>query len=477
MRLAALFPLILALSGCVVGPNYHRPRVQTPAQFRGADTMAQQADSLADLPWWGVYADPVLQDLVRTALANNYDLLTAARRVEQARAMAAEARAAFYPAAGYESALSTGRNEFAGNSTVNGGVVRGAFAAVGRVSWEADMWGRIRRSNEAALAAYLQTEEARRGVRLLVASETAQAYFELLGFDLQLQIARRTTESFDATVSLFQRRLEAGAASRLDTSRAEAARAAAASTIPELERQILLKENQISVLLGRNPGPIERNGSLLERQTPPAIPAGLPSDLLERRPDVRSAEQLVRQRNAQVGVAQAAYFPRIGLTALVGALSTPLSDIVDGRTPAFSFASNLAGPVYQGGALKARKSEAVAAWQQAVLGYQQTALNAFRDVADALASREKFEQIRTQQLATVAAYRESVEVVLKRYASGRSSYFEVLEAQQQLFPAENAEALTEINRRVVIVQLYKALGGGWKLSDEEWVSVRASSGR
>jgi multidrug efflux system outer membrane protein len=307
---------------------------------------------------------------------------------------------------------------------------------------------------------------------LSLVSDLAQAYFELLGLDLQLDIAKQTTESFTQTLTLFTQRLQGGVASKLDTSRAAAARASAAASIPELERQIAIKENQISVLLGNNPNPVPRTARLLDQIVPPGIPAGLPSELLERRPDILDAEEQMRAANAQVGVATANYFPRIGLTALFGRASSPLAELSSGQTTVWSVAAALAGPAYQGGALRAQKRQAVAFWEQTKLQYEQTAQIAFQDVSNALISREKYEGIRAGQAEAVEAYQESVKVSLQRYLAGRASYFEVLDAQQQLFPAENALAVTELSQRTVIVQLYKALGGGWNLQDPAWAGPK-----
>jgi multidrug efflux system outer membrane protein len=466
--LATLLSAVLFLSGCAVGPNYVRPKVNAPADFRGAEGAAQQA-SYADQPWWEVFKDDQLKSLIDTALANNYDLAVAVSRVEQARQLSAVARAQFLPSVNYSVGASNGKNEFLGSVIPSGvGTTKGAFLAVGSAAWEADIWGRIRRLNESARAQYLSTEEARRGVMLTLTSDVAQAYFELLGLELQLQIAKDTTASFTETLKLFNQRYEGGVASKLDTSRAEAAQAAAAAAIPEFERQIALKENQISVLLGSNPQPIAHTAKLLDEIVPPDIPVGLPSALLERRPDVLAAEQQVRAANAQVGVATANFFPQFGLTALVGQASTPLSQITASSANVWSVAGNFSGPIYEGGALRAQKRNAVAFWQQTKLQYEQTALNAFTDVSNALISRQKFEAIRAEQARSVAAYQEAVTVSLQRYTAGKASYFEVLDAQLQLYPEQNALAQTELNRRVIFVQLYLALGGGWNLSDSDW---------
>jgi len=463
--------LSILLSGCALGPNYQRPKVTVPTEYRSAEAAAQQA-SLADLPWWEVFKDEQLKTLEQTALANNYDLRIAITRIEQSRQIAAQARAQYFPFLNYSAGSSYGKGEFLGTITSTG-KEQGSFAAVASAAWEADVWGRLRRLNEGARAQYLASEEARRGVMLSLVSDLAQAYFELLGLDLQLEIAKRTSDSFGQTLKLFNQRLEGGVASKLDTSRAEAAEATAAASIPELERQIAIKENQISVLLGNNPSPIAHTAKLLDQIFPPDIPSGLPSALLERRPDVLAAEEQMRSANAQVGVAIANFFPQIGLTALFGRASSPLSSLSLGQSTVWSLAGNIAGPIYQGGTLRAQKRQAVAFWEETKLQYQQTAQLAFQDVSNALISRQKYEEIRAEEARAVQAYQESVKVSLQRYVAGKASYFEVLDAQLQLFPAENSLAITELNRRVVIVQLYKALGGGWNLKDPDWAGPKS----
>jgi multidrug efflux system outer membrane protein len=469
-----LLVLLLFGAGCAVGPAYKRPVLSVPSGYRTAEDNKQES-SLADLPWWEVFKDSTLHGLVQKALANNYDLQAAVSRVEQARQIAAQARSQYFPFINYSMVGSYGKNEFAGSVVPNDSKSQGTFLAFASVAWEADVWGRLRRLNEAARAQYLSTEEARRGVMLSLVSDTAQAYFELLDLELQLDIAKRTTDSFAQTLDLFTKRLEGGIASKLDTSRADAARAVAAASIPEIERQIALKENEISVLIGSSPEQISRDAQLLDQIVPPDIPVGLPSALLERRPDVLEAEQQMRFANAQVGVTTAAFFPRLGLTALFGHASTSLAEMSSGQGIVASVAADLSGPIYQGGSLRAQKRQAVASWEETKSRYAETALRAFQDVSDALISRQKYESIRAAQLEAVAAYRESVTVSLQRYVAGRASYYEVLEAQQQLFPAENSLAVTELNRRVVIVQLYKALGGGWNLQDPAWVGPQTSS--
>jgi outer membrane protein, multidrug efflux system len=480
-RLKGFSPLLLLLAAvillpaCLLGPNYNRPKVIVPATFRGAEGAAQQA-SFADLPWWEVFKDPTLQGLVKTSLANNYDLLIAVERIEQARQIAAQARSQFFPFFNYQGAVGGTKNPLgaiAGGGETNSKSEGAALVAIS-AAWEADVWGRIRRLNEAAKAQYLATEEGKRAVMLSLVSEVAQSYFELLGLDLQLEIARQNTANFGDTLKLFTQRLEGGVASKLQTSRAEAAEATAAATIPELERQIALKENQINVLLGQNPAPVQHSAKLLEETLPPEIPAGLPSALLERRPDVLAAEQQVRAANAQIGVATANFFPQIGLTAFLGRGSSPLSQFSNPNSLIWSALVRAAGPIYQGGALKAQKRQAIAVWKQTALEYQQTALYAFQDVSDALVSREKYEATRVEQARAAQAYEEAVKVAFERYNAGKASYYEVLEAQQLLFPAQSSLAQTQLNQRLVIVQLYKALGGGWNLQDPQWAGPQAA---
>jgi outer membrane protein, multidrug efflux system len=462
-------PLLLIFPGCTVGPNYRQPNVSTPAVFRGASGTVQQA-SFADQPWWTVFRDATLAELIKTSLANNYDLAASVTRVEQAREIAAQARSQYFPAIGYLSLLTYGHNQFTGSPASNLPGAQGFLLGIVNAAWDADLWGRIRRTNEAARAELFASEDVRRGVMLTLTSDVSQAYFELLGLRYELEIAQEATQSYTATLKLFNKRLQEGVGNMLQTSRAAADMETAAAAVPELERVIALKENQISVLLGKNPGPIRTKITLLDETVPPEVPAGLPSSLLERRPDVLAAAQRVRSANAQIGVAQAAFFPSIGITTFFGKLSTPLADLTSSNTNAWSLGASVSGPIYQGGALKAQKRQAIAYWQQTRVEYLNTALNAFREVSDTLVSREKYEATRVEQVLAVQSNQDAVRLAQMRYLDGLSSYFEVLEAQQRLFPARLALAQTEINRRLVIVQLYRALGGGWNLTDAQWAT-------
>jgi outer membrane protein, multidrug efflux system len=468
VKTALVVLLTMMLSGCLVGPNYQRPPVNAPVAFRGADGATQQA-SLADLPWWDVFKDDTLKALVQQALTNNYDLKIAVTRIEQSRQIEAQVRSQFYPQLNYQTALSGGKNEYLGAVAPNNGTTQAAFWGALSAAWEIDVWGRIRRQSEAANAQYLATEEGKRAVMLSLVGDVSQAYFELLGLQLQLEVAKEATKNFGETLKLFTQRLEGGVASKLQTSAAAADEANAAAQIPQIELQIALKENQISVLLGQNPNGIATTAKLLEEVIPPDVPAGLPSALLERRPDILSAEQQVRAANAQVGVAVANYFPQIGLTSFFGRGSAPLEDLASGKATTWSAAASLAGPIFRGGQLKAAKLQAIAFWEETKLQYEQSALNAFQDVSNALISRTKYDAIRIDQQRAVQNYQEAVRIATLRYNAGKASYYEVLQQQQLLFPAETALAITETNRRVVVVQLYRALGGGWNLTDPQWM--------
>jgi outer membrane protein, multidrug efflux system len=456
-------PLILALllAGCAVGPNYKRPAANEPQNFRGDTT--GQTNSLGDLPWWQLFQDPTLQALIQTALTNNYDLRVAVARMEESRALLAQSRSQFYPQVTYQGASGYGRNVLGGVPDDLGGPAGRGSDFAGSVSWEIDFWGRIRRLNESARADYFATGEARRNVTISLIASVAQSYFQLLALDEDMAIAENTTNSFAQSVKIFSDRLRGGVSTKLETSAAEAALASAAATIPELRRQIALQENQIRVVLGFNPGPVARRAGALQTASLPDIPAGLPSALLERRPDIRQMEQLMRSANARIGVAQANFYPRITLTGLFGEGSPGLTAFSGDTADAWSAAGNLAGPLFEGGLLKGQLRQARAAWDDARFEYQGTVLNAFQEVADALVSRQELESERLEQSRAVAAYEEAVKVANQRYVGGQANYYELLQEQQLLFPAQNALTQTLLNQLLATVQLYKALGGGWNI--------------
>lgn len=448
------------VTGCVFGPAYQRPVLSIPETYRGQVGPAE-ATSLADLPWWNIFRDDVLIGLIEEALESNYDLRTAAARVEEARAFVGFTRSEFFPQTEYRGGA--GRARGAGQFFVGipPGQTDNVFSGVFALAWELDVWGRIRRANEAALAELFATEEFRRAIVVSLVSEVAQVYFEIRELDLEREIARRTVESFQRTLDLFTRRLQLGVASKLETARAEAALAATAATIPNLERRIVAKENQLSILLGRNPSPILRDVPLVDQVFPPETPPGLPSQLLERRPDIRQAEQLLVAANARIGESVADFFPRIGLTSLYGGASNEIEQVVSGTDTIWALTGQLTGPLLQGGRRYETYQAARAQWEQAKLQYEQAVLRAFQEVSDALTDQQKLAEMQREQRRTVAALRESVRLATLRYTGGFANYFEVIEAQQQLFPAENILAQTQRDRLLAVVQLYKSLGGGW----------------
>jgi multidrug efflux system outer membrane protein len=346
---------------------------------------------------------------------------------------------------------------FSGAPNQTGNVFLGAF----QMAWEIDVWGRIRRATEASLADLFATEDVRRGVVLTVITDVAQAYFELRELDLELEIAKRTRDSFQQTLDLFTRQLLGGVGNKLAVSRAEAALADAAGTIPELENQIVAKENQLSVLLGRQPGEIARGAALVDQPQAPDVPAGLPSALLERRPDILATEQNVVATNALVGVAVGNFLPRFGLTALYGGQSSDIDNVVKSAGNVWAIGGSITGPLFQGGRYYYTYKGSVVEWQAAKLAYEQTVLNALGDVSNALVARQKFAAAHVERQRAVVALTESVRLSIVRFTGGLADYFEVLEAQQQLFPAELILARNELAQLVSVVQLYRALGGGW----------------
>jgi multidrug efflux system outer membrane protein len=465
------------LGGCAIGPNYKRPSVAEPPTFRGQ--AIAEAASLADAPWWDVFQDPSLNALIQEALRNNYDVRIAAARVREARANFVVSRSDLYPSLDYGAGVSRSRI----TPGVQGGPGRQAPEASNfyygtlTMSWELDIWGRIRRSNEAARATLFATEDARRGVWLTLVSDLGQAYFELLALDVRLQIARNTTDAYQRTYDLFLDRFQLGAASKLETSRAEGALGDAQANIPQLESDITAKENQISILLGRMPGPIPRGKPMYEQPVVPAVPAGLPSALLERRPDLRQVEQQLVSANARIGVAKAEFFPKLSLTALFGTASPEVSALTGGTATIWAVAGMVSGPLLNAGRTLGTYRASIAQWEQARAQYEQAVLIALREVSDALTALGKLNEAETGQDRSVKALEEAVGHATDRYRQGLASYYEVLEAQQQLYPAQNTLAQIRRNRLLAYVQLYKALGGGWSLTDAEWAGQAAAPTR
>lgn len=451
---------LAAIGGCAIGPNYRRPEdlPDAPA-FRGEETAAEQS-FVEELPWWQIFDDPALVALTSEALANNRDLAVAAARVEQARYFVGIARSDLFPQLGYSG--EAGRSE--GSENIVGlGRTDDFFVGALDLAWEIDIWGRIRRATQAARAELMASEAFERGVRLSLIAGVATAYFELRELDRELEIAVRTAETFRQSRDLFLRQFQGGTASRLAVERAEGALSGTESTVPELESRIVAKENELSVLLGRPAGEIPRGTTLTAQRQPPVVPAGIPAQLLERRPDLVEAEQVLVAANARVGESIANFLPRIGLTSFFGRQSNELSDFLDGGSKAWSAAGTLAGPIFQGGRnwnlFKASKAEREAATQL----YDQRVLVALREVSDSLVAWDRLALAREAQVRAVTAYEESVRISQVRYWGGLATYFEVLESQQLLFPAEIRLAQIELGRLKSLVQLYKALGGGWSL--------------
>jgi len=459
--------LTILLAGCNVGPKYKRPAIQPPADFYAE--RQSNAGSEADVAWWELFKDPVLQGLIREALQNNYDLRLAFSRVEQERALAGVTRSQYFPQVGYGAGIVGQKDPFP--SVASHTYYLYNFSTF----WEIDLFGRIRKLNEAQRAVYFASEEARRDVRLLVLAEVAQGYFQLRAFDANFEIAQRTVKNFQDTLDLFQRKFEGGASSGLEVARAQAALSNVAATIPDLQRQIVAQEVALNFLLGRNPGPIARGSALAEQYDPPEVPTGLPSQLLERRPDLREAEENLIAANASVGIAKANFFPTISLTGFLGGISPQLSELT-GAGKAWSLGGNLAGPLFTAGRLKNEYRAALAQRDQATIAFEKAVTLAFGDVSTTLSAHQQLAKAYQEQLHSVEAYRESVRLSNIRYDSGFASYFEIIDAQIQMYPAELSAVGYDLGRKVALVNLYRALGGGWSLNDPQWISTSGASG-
>jgi multidrug efflux system outer membrane protein len=458
----ALFPIVLA--GCTLGPQYKRPVSQSPGTFYSEPQSNQT--SLADEAWWDLFKDPVLQNLIHEALLNNYDLRLAVARMEEQGALLGVTRSQFYPQVAYDGNIAGQKLLTIPNHTY--------YSYSFTTFWEIDLFGRIRKMTEAQRAVYFSSQEARRDVRLLIMSEVAQGYFSLRALDAQLEVAHRTVKGFQETLDIFQHRLEGGYASGLETSRAQGALSNVAATIPDLERQIVAQENAINLLLGRNPGPIARGSPLADQFDPPDVPAGLPSSLLERRPDLREAEQNLIAANANVGVAKANFFPTISLSGLFGGVSPQLSELT-GAGKAWSIGADLAGPIFTGGRLKNQYRASLAQRDQAKISFEKAVTQAFGEVSTSISAHQQLAKAYQEEINSVDAYRESVRLSTIRYDSGLSSYLDIIDAQLQLYPAESATVNYDLGRKLALVDLYRALGGGWNLSDAQWTRTSAGS--
>ncbi|HYN04805.1 MAG TPA: efflux transporter outer membrane subunit, partial [Vicinamibacteria bacterium] len=461
--LALVAVSLAVVSACAVGPNYTRPEVPAPPQFRFVEGPAE-AETIADVPWWQITKDTQLQALLREAIANNLDLRLATARVEEARAQYGIAKSFLFPevgvAAGY-SAQQVSRLSEPPQGTAAGKTYQN-WSTGFPLSWEIDFFGRLRRGKEAAFAAYLATEQGQRAALVTLVADVASTYLLLRQLDLQLEVSRRTLEANDETVRFYEARLKGGVSNRLEVDQAVANRARTATVIPQTERQIAVAENALCFLLGRLPGPIERGAALSDETVPPAVPAGLPASLLERRPDVLGAEQLLVAANANVGAAKALFFPTISLTGILGTISGDFSNLLKADSNVWQLNPSLFAPIFQGGRIKRNYEASKARYDQALAIYQKAALNGYREVADALVTVQKLGEARLELEDGVDALRDAGKLARSRYDTGLSNYLEVLIADQFLFDQELALARVRGDEMRSFVDLYRALGGGWQ---------------
>jgi len=458
---AVLASTLLAGAGCKVGPNYHRPMVQTPTAYRELSENPQvqaQAASYADLPWWQVFQDPQLQELIRIALRQNYDLQIATERINAGRAQVAVTRSALFPQV-------QGNGDFSGGKEHNFQTKSNFLTLTADAAFQLDFFGKLRRATEAARAQLLATEDARQTVILTLVSDVASDYFALLQLDLQLQITHDTVSTQIDSVKLTRLRLERGVATKLDVLQAQQVLDTANAQIPDLERQIAQEENAISILLGNYPQAVPRGLPLVEQHLPPDVPPGLPSSLIERRPDIREAEQNLVAANAEIGVAKAQFFPQISLTGSGGGAfgrSSAFSGLMSSQLGIWSYGAQVSQPIFTGGALRGNLRLAESQHQQLLIAYRQSIQRAFGDVSDSLIGYQKFHQVRVRQQDTVADLQETVRLSTMRYQGGTTTYLEVLDGQRSLFSAELTLAGARGNEYQSLVQLYRSLGGGWQ---------------
>jgi len=451
----------IVTTGCMVGPNYHRPVVQTPGAYRDLSENPQaqaQAASFADLPWWQVFQEPQLQELIRTALKENYDLQLATERIGAARAQVAITRSSLFPQV-------QGSATFAGGKDPTSEAKYNILGLTADAAFQLDLFGRLRRATEASRAELLATEDARNTVALTLVSDVASDYFTLLQLDLELQITRDTVNTQVDSVKLTRLRLDHGVATKLDVLQAQQVLDTANAAIPDLERQIGQEEDAISILLGHYPEGVRRGHPLVEQPLPPEVPPGMPSTLLERRPDIRQVEQDLIAANAEIGVARAAFFPQISLTGSGGGAfgrSTLFTGLMSSQNGIWSYGAQVSQPIFTGGALRGNLKLAESQHRQELIAYKQAIQLAFRDVSDALIGYQKLHQVRVAQETTVKDLQDTVDTSLVRYRGGITTYLEVLDGQRSLFNAELTLAQARGSEYQSLVQLYKALGGGWQ---------------
>jgi multidrug efflux system outer membrane protein len=461
-KLITIFLVVLLIVGCAVGPNYKRPNVNPPDAYRGVmpqEAAQPAAESLGDQKWWEVFQDEELQKLIRTALQQNYDVQIAAARILQAQAQLGITRADQFPSVAAGASAIDQRSPQqkilpAFNSSANQVSLS--------LAWELDFWGKYRRSTEAARANLLSSEWARQEVISTLVANVASAYFQLRELDLELEISKGTLVSRQNSLKLTQLLADHGATSLLDVRQAEQLVFTAAEQVPDLERRIEQQENFISTLLGKNPGAVARGRKLTEQPHAPEVPAGLTSSLMERRPDIRQVEQQLIAFNARIGVAKAAYFPQINLTADAGYQSSALTSLFQGPLGLWSFGGALTQPIFEGGRLRNNVRLSEAQKKEAVLVYQRTIQQAFREVSDSLVAYRKNQEFRAQQELLTNSAQDAAHLSDIRYQGGATSYLEVLTNQTNYFSAELNLAQARLNELLALVGLYKALGGGWQ---------------
>jgi multidrug efflux system outer membrane protein len=463
--------LVFLFSGCMVGPDYERPQIDTPQTFRFEEKNVQNT---ANTAWWEQFQDPVLNKLILTALKENKDVRIAAARIDQFAGRLGTTRSALFPQIGYQG--SAGRERF---SETNGTPLppstenpQTSYLAIATASWEIDIWGRVRRLSESARADLLASVEGRRAVILTLVSAVANSYVTLRDLDRQLAIAKSTAKAYEQTVQLFEKRFTGGVVSEVELAQVRSQYEQAAAQIPQFEKLIAQQENALSALLGRNPGPIPR-GRPLDELVLPAVPAGLPSQLLEQRPDILEAEQRLIAANALIGAARALYYPSISLTGFLGGASAQLSDLFDSDSRVWNYTGSILGPIFTGGAIKGQVLQAEAGQQQALFAYEQAIQNAFREVADALVDHQKSRQQLAAQERQVEALRNYARLAWLRFENGYTSYLEVLDARRSLFDAELQQTLTQGTVFQALVNVYKAMGGGWVTKAEKVADTNA----
>lgn len=461
-KLAVLVVAVGFVCGCAVGPNYKRPQIDSPPTYRGLtpeEAARSDVKSLADEKWWEVFQDEQLKALIKTALEQNYDVRIAATRILEARAALGITRADQFPTVAGLAATSDQRQQ---QTKAFPSLETSFHNAALRLDWNLDFWGKFRRATEAARANLVATEWGRRQVITQLISSLAAAYFRLRALDLQLEISQRTLSSRQDSLRLTKLLADGGATSLLDVRQAEQLVYTAASEVPSLEQQIEQEENLISILLGRNPGPVPRGRALTEQEHPPTVPAGLPSSLLQRRPDIRQVEAQLVAANAQIGVARAAYFPDIAITGTAGYQSSALTSLFTGPAGFWTLGANLTQPIFTAGKLRSNVRLAEAQQQDALLFYQQTIQGAFRDVSDALIAYRKTQEFRAQQQLLVDSAKDATRLSQMRYKGGAASYLEVLTNDTNYFSAELGLVQAQLNELLAFVQLYQSLGGGWE---------------